>query len=221
MNDMAEAIKIFIVDDHPMVIDALKGYLEDETKYHIVGTASHGKAALVLLEDTEVDVVLTDIQMPQMDGVELTKELNGRGSEYKVIALTMFNEPQLIKRMLQAGVMGYVLKNSSMQEIERAIAEVASGRQYYSPEVTDVIMNKLRGTPLKTPLAANASLTDRELEILHLILKQNSNQEIAERLFISSRTVEAHKRNMLEKTGSKNVAGLVLYAVDHQLFEDF
>ena len=218
---MAEAIKIYIVDDHPMVIDALKGYLEDESKYLIVGTASHGKAALEQLGQIDVDVVLTDIQMPQMDGIELTRELIGKGLQPKVIALTMFNEPQLIKRMLQAGVMGYVLKNSSMQEIEKAVTEVASGRQYYSPEVTDVIMNKLRGTPLKTPLAGNTPLTDRELEILHLILKQNSNQEIAERLFISSRTVEAHKRNMLEKTGSKNVAGLVLYAIDHQLFEDF
>ncbi len=218
---MEKAVRIFIVDDHPMVIDALKGYLEDESRYHIVGTASHGKAAYEQLCQLEVDVVLADIQMPHMDGIELTKELIKLNSSCKIIALTMFNEPQLIKRMLQAGVMGYVLKNSSTHEIERAIAEVVAGRQYYSPEVTDVIMNKLRGTPLKTPIAGNAPLTERELEILYLILKQNSNQEMAEKLFISSRTVEAHKRNMLEKTGSKNLAGLVLYAIDHQLFEDF
>lgn len=218
---MSTAVRIFLVDDHPMVIDGLLGYLEDESLYNIVGTASNGITALEKLEETEVDIVLTDIQMPYMDGIELAKELLRRNPAQKVIALTMFNEPQLIKRMLQIGVMSYVLKSSGKREIQQAIDIVMQGGQYYSAEVTHVIMNKLRGVGQKAAVSNSPALTEREMEILHLILKQQTNQEIAEELYISARTVEAHKRNLLEKTGSKNVAGLVLYAIDHQLFEDF
>lgn len=218
---MSRAVRIFMVDDHPMVLDGLLGYLEDESLYDIVGTASGGITALEKLENLEVDIVLTDIQMPYMDGIELARELLRRKPTQKIIALTMFNEPQLIKRMLQLGVMGYVLKNSGKKEIQQAIDMVMQGGQYYSAEVTHVIMNKLRGVGQKAAVSNSPALTEREMEILHLILKQQTNQEIAEELFISTRTVEAHKRNLLEKTGSKNVAGLVLYAIDHQLFEDF
>ncbi len=218
---MSTAVRIFLVDDHPMVIDGLQGYLEDKSLYNIVGAASNGITALEKLEATETDIILTDIQMPYMDGIELAKELLRRNPGQKVIALTMFNEPQLIKRMLQVGVMGYVLKNSGKKEIQQAIDVVMQGGQYYSAEVTHVIMNKLRGVGQKAAVSNSPALTEREMEILHLILKQQTNQEIAEELFISARTVEAHKRNLLEKTGSKNVAGLVLYAIDHQLFEDF
>ncbi|GAB5524207.1 MAG: response regulator transcription factor [Roseivirga sp.] len=218
---MSTAVRIFLVDDHPMVIDGLLGYLEDKSLYNIVGTASNGITALEKLEKIEADIVLTDIQMPYMDGIDLAKELLRKNPAQKVIALTMFNEPQLIKRMLQIGVMSYVLKSSGKSEIQQAINIVMQGGQYYSAEVTHVIMNKLRGVGQKAAVSNSPALTDREMEILHLILKQQTNQEIAEELFISARTVEAHKRNLLEKTGSKNVAGLVLYAIDHQLFEDF
>lgn len=218
---MNKATRIFIVDDHPMVIDGLLGYLEDVSSYEVVGTASGGAAALEQLGEVSADIVLTDIQMPHMDGIELVKELLRRKPQQKIIVLTMFNEPQLIKRMLQLGVMGYVLKNSGKKEIQQAIDMVMEGGQYYSAEVTHVIMNKLRGVGTKAVVSNSPALTEREMEILHLILKQQTNQEIAEELFISTRTVEAHKRNLLEKTGSKNVAGLVLYAIDHQLFEDF
>jgi DNA-binding NarL/FixJ family response regulator len=218
---MTEPIRIFIVDDHPMVIDGLLGYLEDNSLYTVVGTASNGIDALEKLESVVADIVFTDIQMPGMDGLEFAKELLKRKPEQKIVALTMFNEPQFIKRMLQIGVMGYVIKNSGKREIEQAIYAVMQGGQYYSAEVTYVIMNKLRGAGQKAMVSNSPALTEREMEILHLVLKQKSNQEIAEELYISARTVEAHKRNLLEKTGSKNIAGLVLYAIDHQLFEDF
>ncbi|MCE7997178.1 MAG: response regulator transcription factor [Roseivirga sp.] len=218
---MSKAIRVFIVDDHPMVIDGLLGYLEDKSIYEIVGTASNGITALEKLEAITADIVLTDIQMPHMDGIDMAKELLRRRPDQKIVALTMFNEPQFIKRMLQIGVMGYVLKNAGKKAIHEAIEMVMNGGQYYSAEVTHVIMNKLRGVGQKAAVSSSPALTEREMEILHLVLKQQSNQEIAENLFISARTVEAHKRNLLEKTGSKNVAGLVLYAIDHQLFEDF
>lgn len=217
---MNKPVSLFIVDDHPMVRDGLQGYFDDPNEYDIVGMASNGLEALEKLMDLEADVVLTDIQMPHMDGVDFSKKLRQEKPDQKIIVLTMFNEAQFIKRMLQAGVMGYVMKSARKTELRQAISFVMDGGQYYSPEVTEVIMNKLRGGGQKT-VNYVTELTEREKEILHLILKQKSNQEIAEELFISTRTVEAHKRNLLEKTGSKNVAGLVIYAIENQLFEDF
>lgn len=219
---MDKVISIFIADDHPLVIDGLMGYLEDKSKYLIKGTANNGRVAFEMLKEMDVDLLLTDIQMPQMDGAELSKQLLSIKPYQKIITLTMFDEVQYIRKMLQVGVMGYVLKNSSKSEIERAIQIVVAGGQFYSQEVTQVIMNKLRGGIQKgNGMNDPSELTDREREILYLILKQFSNQDIANQLFISTRTVEAHKRNLLEKTGSKNVAGLVLYAIEHRIFEDF
>lgn len=216
---MDTPISIFIVDDHPMIIDGLKGYLDDPKLFDIRGTAENGLDALEQLMGIDVDVILTDIQMPKMDGMEFIKKLKLDKPEQKVIVLTMFNEAQYIKKMLQLGASGYVLKSAGKSELRQAIDFVNTGGQYYSPEVTQVIMNKLRGS--QSAVSMVTELTDREKEILYLILKQKSNQEIGDELFISTRTVEAHKRNLLEKTGSKNIAGLVIYAVDNQLFEDF
>lgn len=216
---MDTPISIFIVDDHPMIIDGLKGYLDDPKLFDIRGTAENGLDALEQLMGIDVDVILTDIQMPKMDGMEFIKRVKIDKPDQKIIVLTMFNEAQYIKKMLQLGAAGYVLKSASKSELRQAIDFVNTGGQYYSPEVTQVIMNKLRGQ--QSAVSMVTELTDREKEILHLILKQKSNQEIGDELFISTRTVEAHKRNLLEKTGSKNIAGLVIYAMDNQLFEDF
>ena len=204
-----------------MVIDGLMGYLNNLDQFEIKGHASNGVNALEALKPIEVDVVLTDIQMPAMDGIELTRQLIAKNPNQKVLALTMFNEPMFIKKMLQVGALGYVLKNAGKAEIVSAVTQVAQGHQYYSPEVTEVVMNHLRGAPGKGATGVSVPITEREREILYLILQQNSNKEIAEKLFISARTVEAHKRNLIEKTGSKNIAGLVLFAIENQLFKDF
>lgn len=216
---MNTPISVFVVDDHPMIIDGILGYLDNTEDFEICGTASNGLEALEKLISKEVDVILTDIQMPLMDGMEFVKKVKLDDPDQKVIVLTMFNEAQYIKKMLQLGASGYVLKSAGKSELKQAVQFVHSGGQFYSPEVTEVIMNKLRGNQPSVSMVTE--LSDREKEILYLILKQKSNQEIGEELFISTRTVEAHKRNLLEKTGSKNVAGLVLYAVDNQLFNDF
>lgn len=202
-----------------MIIDGLKGYLDNPELFDVRGTAENGLDALEQLMSISVDVILTDIQMPYMDGIEFIKKIKLDKPDQKIIVLTMFNEAQYIKKMLQLGASGYVLKSASKSELTQAIDFVHTGGQYYSPEVTEVIMNKLRGN--QPAVSMVTELTDREKEILYLILKQQSNQEIGDELFISSRTVEAHKRNLLEKTGSKNVAGLVIYAIDNHLFEDF
>jgi len=153
-----------------------------------------------------------------MDGIELTKEITSKYEDVKIIALTMMNDNLHIKKMMNAGASGYVLKNCSQAELKKAIETVTAGDTYYSPEVTETVMTALMKKRSKT--AVNMPLTEREKEVLILVVEENTNQEIADKLFISQRTVDAHKRNLLEKTGSKNIAGLVVYAINNNLMGD-
>lgn len=211
-----------LVDDHKMIREGIKTYLAEDPKYDIVGEAKNGIDCLKQLENLEVDLILTDLHMPEMDGIELAREVKDKHPEIKLIALTMMGESQHIKQMLAEGALGYLLKNCGETEVKLAIQNVMMGGTYYSPEVTNIIMNNIRKVKPKSGsnVAMEMPLTDREKEVLKLILKEYTNQEIADELFISVRTVDAHKRNLLDKTGSKNVAGLVIYAIDRQLFDD-
>lgn len=211
-----------LVDDHKMIREGIKTYLAEDPKYDIVGEAKNGIDCLKQLENLEVDLILTDLHMPEMDGIELAREVKEKHPDIKLIALTMMGESQHIKQMLAEGALGYLLKNCGETEVKLAIQNVMMGGTYYSPEVTNIIMNNIRKVKPKSGsnVAMEMPLTDREKEVLKLILKEYTNQEIADELFISVRTVDAHKRNLLDKTGSKNVAGLVIYAIDRQLFDD-
>lgn len=214
-----EVISLIIVDDHKMVREGLRSILEEDHQFNIIAELAGAAEALKLLEKTEVDVILTDISMPGMDGIEFTRTVMKANPEQKVIALTMMGEAQHIRHMLKAGAMGYLLKNCGSRELKKAIHEVYSGNNYYSGEVKEIVMGQLSGKRI-TSQNNMIPLTERELEVLHLILKEYSNQEIADMLYISQRTVDAHKRNLLEKTGAKNIAGLVLYAIEKRLFDD-
>ena len=216
------AIKLFLVDDHKMIREGLKNFLSDHPEFEIVAEAENGQGCLDQLSGVQPDVVLTDLNMPVMDGLELTRQIKSNYPEVRIIALTMMGESQHIKQMLAEGAMGYLLKDCSEEELMMAIKNVHAGGTYYSPEVTNIIINnirKVKSSPT-SKVVAEMPLTDREKEVLHLILKEKNNAEIADELFISVRTVDAHKRNLLDKTGSKNVAGLVLYAIDRNLFDD-
>ena len=215
-----DKISILLVDDHNMVREGLKSIFENDENFHVASEAVNGVEALNILKESQFDIILTDISMPQMDGVELTRAIRKINPEQKIIALTMMGESQHIKQMLKAGVSGYLLKNCGSSELKKAISRVMEGETYYSPEVSLIIMNDLSGKKQSGRMATEITLSERELEILHLIVKEYSNQEIADALFISPRTVDAHKRNLLDKTGSKNIAGLVLYAVENRLFDD-
>ena len=214
-------IRLFLVDDHKMIRDALSNYLDDDDRFEVVGQANHGEEALNTIKGNgTIDVLVTDIVMPQMDGVELVKNLKELGFEMKILVLSMLGESQHIKKMLNYGVNGYVLKSADQSEIIDAIVKVHNGQTYYSPQVMETIMDNLRGNKNIHSNGVEVPLTRREKEVLHLICKEYSNQEIADELFISIRTVEAHKRNLLEKTGHKNMAGLALWAAEKRFFND-
>jgi DNA-binding NarL/FixJ family response regulator len=202
-----------------MVREGLRMIFDQDNDYMVVGEANNGHEGLKVLSENEVDVVLTDINMPVMDGVQFTKELRSTYPDLPVIALTMLGESQHIKKMLAAGASGYLLKNCGTAELKKAIEKTLKGASYYSPEVSMIVMESLSGLKSKK-VAMEVPITDREKQVLHLVVKEYTNQEIADELFISTRTVDAHKRNLLDKTGSKNVAGLVLYAIEKRLFED-
>ncbi len=209
---------ILLVDDHKIIRDGLKLYFEGNDKYEVSAEASNAKDALTLLRENDFDLVITDISMPEMDGIRFTQELKLFKPNQKVMALTMISENQHIKHMLSAGVNGYILKNADKGEIFQAIDTILNDENYFSSEVTKIIMDNMtaKKQPVKK-LSLETPLTRREKEVLELIIKEYSNQEIADSLFISVRTVDAHKRNLLEKTGCKNIAGLVVYAMEHNI----
>lgn len=215
-------MKILLVDDHKLIRDALKSYMEDDDEFEIVEEAGNGQEALILLKTVKVDVVMLDISMPVMDGIVCAQEISTLYPDIKVLALSMMNDNQFIKQMLAASALGYILKNSGEEEIKKALRKVYAGESYYSAEVAETVMQNMMkgGIKRSNKLVVDLPLTSREEEVLHLIIKEYTNQEIADELFISPRTVDAHKRNLLEKTGSKNIAGLVLYAIEKNLFED-
>ena len=213
-------VKIMLVDDHKLVRDGIRSHLERIENYQVVAEAANGVDALELLKSVDTDIIVMDINMDIMDGITCTSEILKRYPDKKVLALTMLNENQHIKQMLAAGASGYLLKNCDGAELSKAIDAITNSGSYYSPQVTKTIMSGLSGQKTSPTIGIQIPLTDREKEILRLILKEYSNREIAEELFISPRTVDAHKRNLLEKTGSRNTAGLVLYTINNQIFED-
>ncbi|PWJ42502.1 response regulator [Sediminitomix flava] len=211
-------INIALIDDHRIVRDGIKLYLSDAEGINVIGEASDGIQGFLLLEKEVVDIVLLDVNMKNMDGITTMKKIAESKIDTKVIALSMLNDSQTVKQMIEAGVHGYILKNCSRNELIKAIQTVYEGDNYYTPEITQIVIQSLKQK--KSSQATEIDITQREMEILRLILEEKTNKEIAEELFISPRTVDAHKRNLLEKTQSKNVAGLVLFAIRNGIFQD-
>ncbi len=210
--------KILLVDDHKIIRNGIRYYFDESQEYEIGGEASDGIEALEKLYSGKYHLVLTDISMPNMDGINLIKSIRKDFPDLKIIALTMHGEARIIKQVLKENVDGYVLKNSGEDELKEAINAVMSGKEYFDKEASRAIIEDLSKKPAKKErLVTEAKLSHREKEILRLITEEYSNQEIANELFISVRTVETHKRNLIEKTGAKNIAGLVMYAIESGL----
>jgi len=210
-------IKVFITDDHDVVIDGLIALLQSENDIQIVGRANNGKQLIEMLKNKPVDLVLMDIDMPIMNGVEATSYLKKNFPEIKVLILTMYNTPEFIANLLRIGADGYLLKNTRKKELVAAIRMVTNGQSFYAPDVTQTIMESFKSGITSS---SEPELTDREKDILRLITAEHTSREIGKKLFISFHTVERHRKNIIAKLGVKNVAGLVKYAIRKGLVKD-
>ena len=206
--------KLYIVDDHQMLIDGLKALLSGENHLSVIGQNTLPKIAAKEISELRPDIVLTDINMPEMDGIELTKEIKKTNPNIKVIALSMFGERETISEMLKAGVSAYILKNTGKQELLNAIEKVKNGETFFSDEVNDEMKKVVSETNNK-----GITFSLREIEVVELIAKEYSNAQIAEALFISERTVETHRKNIFRKTDTKGVIGLLKYCVDKKIIK--
>lgn len=211
-------IQIMLVDDHDIIRDGIRVLLEDEIGFHITAEAENGQEAVNACSEHDIDIIIMDISMPEMNGIEATKKIKKKHPDIKVLALTMMDEDQHIRQMIEAGASGYILKSSGKEELVNAITSILDGSHYFSQDAAFSVMMDLvkDGSNSGT---GSAKLTERELEVLELIVKEYTNQEIADELFISIRTVDSHRRNLLQKTGAKNTAGLVMYAIKNNLVD--
>ena len=210
---------LLLVDDHQMVIEGLKTLLKADAAVRVVAQANSGAEALRRLrQHPEIQVALVDLNMPEMSGVELTQHLRAEFPGVRVLALSMFHDHASVMEVLDAGGAGYLLKNTTRAELCAAIANVAAGRTHFSQEVGQMLLQHLN-VPAQRPAGAPpvAELTTREREILRLVAEEKTNHDIAAALFISERTVETHRKNILTKTSCKSVVGLIQYAIKHKL----
>lgn len=212
-------IKMLLVDDHEIVRDGLKTLMESQHGVDIVAEAENGLEALESCKNNEIDIIVMDVNMPEMDGIQATKAIKEKYPNIKILALTMSDNDVHIRKMIEAGASGYILKNAGRDELKKAFEALMNDQHYFSDSATQSVMMELVRNKGKTSVGNDAQITERELEILDLIIKEHTNQEIAEKLFISVRTVDAHRRNLLQKTGARNTAGLVRYALENNLFD--
>ncbi|HAQ65664.1 MAG TPA: DNA-binding response regulator [Bacteroidales bacterium] len=214
-----KTIRLMIIDDHRLIIDGMKALLSNMEGVELITGATAGYEALRLLDTTNVDVVLADINMPGMNGIEVTRRIKSDHPGVAVLALTMHDDPSLINRMIEAGASGYILKSTGIDELMEAIETVAAGGKFLSRDVQKIIMQRIyNANDAITGIQPNViRLTSRESEILQLIAREFSNGQIAEKLFISERTVETHRKNIFIKTGTKTVVGLIKYAIENDL----
>ncbi|MCI5058834.1 MAG: response regulator transcription factor [Flavobacteriales bacterium] len=208
-------IKVAIADDHKIFRQGVIALLQAQDNMVCVGEASDGKEIQEIIANNDVDVVLMDIDMPNVNGIEASKKIHEFNPECKILVLSMHADTKYIITMLDAGATGYILKNADKDEMIEAINAVAKGNTYYSQQVSSAILQQLHARKKAKPIASgdDIPLTQREIDVLKLIVQEYSNAEIAEELFISIRTVDTHKRNLLEKLELKNTAGLVKYAI--------
>jgi DNA-binding NarL/FixJ family response regulator len=211
-----DKIRIALADDHQLFRNGLKILLGSFSEFEVVAEASNGNELLRALETCPSDIVLMDISMPEMDGVEATGVLSRQMPATRVIALSMYGEEEYYYRMVDAGAKGFILKDSDITDVHDAIIAVHKGGNYFSQELLYHVINRIKNREQEVK---SSSLSKREKEILLKICEGLSNHEIADSLFISKRTVDKHRANLLAKTGSKNTASLILYAIKNRLIE--
>lgn len=203
-----EPIKVLIVDDQPLICDGIAKLLEGEREIEVIGRAYSGKEAIEIADKLKPDVILMDIRMPGMDGIEATKVIKTSNPSIQIIAISVYEEDELIMQMFQAGAVGYILKDISLENLVKAIKNVYKGSTMINPKVS----RKLLGI-LTTDHSMTEDLTPREIEILREIARGSSNKQIGEKFFISESTVKTHISHIFQKIGVKSRAEAILYAV--------
>ena len=222
MNDKSTSgkIKVIVADDHQLVIDGIRSLLSTVDNIDVIGEALDGRELLKLLETHSPDLILMDINMPNMDGMKATEKIREQYGDIKVLVLSTYDDVRLVREILKLGARGYILKSSSKDEMINAIQTLHQGGNYFSRELSDKMMRSMMQDGSldnsREPLLP-VSLTRRETEVLRLIAMEYTGNEISEQLHISINTVETHRKNLLRKLKAKNTAGLVRYAMKHDL----
>jgi len=211
-----EKIRIIIADDHQLFRNGLKILLNAFPDFEVVGEASNGEEFIKILRNTKAEIALMDINMPEMDGIEATRKGLKVCPDINIIALSMYGEEEYYYKMVDAGAKGFILKDSDISDVKEAILTIRKGGSYFSQELLYHVIQKIKHRETESK---GANLSKREREILIKICEGLSNQEIAEALFISKRTVDKHRANLLGKTNSKNTASLILFAIKNKLIE--
>lgn len=214
-------IRVLLADDHPLVRSGLMSLLEPLREFQIVGEAGDGREAVALAKKLKPDVVVIDLSMPVMSGVEATKLIREQVPDSKVLVLTMHENEEYVFQILRSGAGGYILKNCGREELAAAIRAVSKGEKFFSPKVSEMMvqayLRKAEAREQHVVDPAQAPLTPRESEVLACVAEGMTNQEIAEKLFISARTVETHKTNIMQKLGIEDTAKLIRYAVETKM----
>ena len=206
-------IKIVLADDHKIVREGLKNLLDKEWDIEIIGEADNGRAALQIVQNLDPDIIIMDIGMPQLNGIEAAKRIKEISPEIKIIALSMHSDKQFVTGMLQAGSSGYLLKDCAVDELVDAIRTVVDNKIYLSSEISGIVVNEYMQNLTKLDESNFSDLTDREREVLQLIAEGTTTKNISERLFISVKTVESHRKNIMDKLKLYTVPELTKYAI--------
>lgn len=207
-------IRIALVDDQKLFRGGLKMILAEEPDIEVVFEAGNGKQFLQRLAFEPIDVVILDVEMPEMDGIETLQHLHQHYPDIKVLMLTMHDSDRLINHLMQLGASGFLLKDEDPEVVRTAVKRVAAEGVFFRDYVSRAILKGSKQRKRRQDDLYQVKLSDRELEVLRLLCQEFTSKEVAEKLFISYRTVEGHRRSMQEKTGARNIVGLVLYAVE-------
>ncbi len=207
------SIKVLLADDHKITREGLRSLLEKHGDMEVIGQAEQGREAVRLAGELSPDVVIMDVSMPDLNGIEATRQIVSKSADVKVIALSMHSDSMFISEMLKSGASGYLLKDCAFEELTKAIETVMSGKMYLSPEISGVVVDDYLHRLSKNKTAEAELLTDREREVLQLLAEGQSTKQIALKLHISAKTVETHRRQMMNKLDMHTVAELTKYAV--------
>lgn len=208
-----QAQRVLIADDHQLFLEGIKLLLHSSNQFEVVFEANTGQEALDFLTTETIDLAVLDINMPELDGVETAKQIKQKYPAVKILMLTMYSHDSFIKRLMRAGVDGYILKENSLNELMTAMESLALGNKYFAPEVTQAVMDSFNPSVQKTGLE-KVRLTKRELEVLQLVSQELTTQEIADKLFVSQSTVITHRKNIMFKLDVRNAAGMVRLATE-------